>query len=153
MASTVSASTASLPSGRVLDGEVEGDGATHAVPEDVGLRDVQVPQQAHHVGGQVRTGERPVDVTGPSVALEVGGDDLAGRRQAGDQLAELQVDVEQPAMQQQQRDAARAVDLVVHLEAVHRGIAGLRCALGVSHDASLPLAPTPVKRARVHRCR
>src|ERR671913_1578258 len=99
----------------MLDGEVEGDGATHAVPEDVGLRDVQVPEQAHHIGRQVGTGERPVDVTGPSVPLEVGGDDLARRREAGDQLAELQVDVEQPTMQQQQRYAARAVDLVVHL--------------------------------------
>jgi hypothetical protein len=36
--------------------------------------------------------------------LEVDGDDLASRRQAGDQLAELEVDVELPAMQQ--RDAA-----------------------------------------------
>jgi hypothetical protein len=137
----------------VLDGEVEGNGATHAEPEDVGLGDVQLPEQAHHIGGQGGTGQRPVDVPGPSVPLEVGRDNLASRRQARDQLAELQVDVEQPAMQQQQREAARAVDLVVHLETVHRGIAGLRCGLGVSHDASLPLAPTPVKRARVHRCR
>ncbi len=75
-----------------------------------------MPEQAHHIGCQVGTGERPVDVTGPSVPLEVGGDDPASRRQARDQLAELQVDVEQPAMQQQQRRyAARAVDLVVHL--------------------------------------
>ena len=137
----------------MLDGQVEGDGATHAEPKDVGLRDVQVPEQAHHIGGQVGAGERPVDIPGPSVALEVSRDDLARRRQAGEQLAELQVDVEQPAVQQQQRDAARAVDLVVHLQAVHRGIAGLRCGLRSRHDASLPLAPTPVKRARVHRCR
>jgi hypothetical protein len=91
------------------DGEVEGHGATHAEPEDVGLGDVQVPEQAHHIRGQVGTGERPVDVPGPSVALEVGRDDLASRRQAGEQLAELQVDVEQPAMEQQQRYAAGAV--------------------------------------------
>jgi len=45
------------------DGEVEGDGATHAEAEDVGLGDVLVLEQAHHIGGQIGAGERPVDVT------------------------------------------------------------------------------------------
>jgi len=58
---------------------------------------------------------------------EVGGDDLASRGQAREQLAELQVDVEQPTVQQKQRCPARTVELVVHAQSVDRGVPGLRC--------------------------
>ena len=86
-------------------------------------------QQPDDVGGQVGAGERSVDVVGTPVALEVGGDHLATRRQARQQLAELQVDVEQAAVQQKQWcTAPGAVDLVVHLQAVDRGVP--RCRRG-----------------------
>jgi hypothetical protein len=55
-----------------------------------------------------------------SVPLEVGGDDLASRRESGNQLAALQ--------------------------SVNWDMTGLRCGFGARHDASLHLAPTPVKR-------
>ena len=90
--------------------------------------------EASAVGAQ-----RPVDVVGPPVGLEVGGDHLAVLGQARQHLAELLVDVEQPAVQQEQRRTALAVDLVVHLQAVDRRVPGLRC---VGHDI-LPLGRMP----------
>ena len=59
-----------------------------------------------------------VNIVGTPVSLEVGGDHLTTCGQARQQLAELQVDVEQAAVQQDQQGAAGAVNLVVHLQAV-----------------------------------
>ena len=77
--------------------------------------DTQVPQQPDDVGGQAGGRQRAVDVVGAAVRLEVGGDHLAPRGQPGEDVAELQVDVEQPPVQQEQWRARPAVDLVVHL--------------------------------------
>jgi hypothetical protein len=125
----------------MVDGQVERCRASDAEPEDVGLRDLEVLEQSDDVGGEVLAPERPVDVVGPPVALEVGGDHPAGRGEPGEQLAELQIDVEQAAVQQEQRCAPRPVDLVVHLQAVHRSVSGLWGSLRRGHDGSLSGRP------------
>ena len=110
-------------SGRRI-GEVQRNRAADAEAEQVDLGQVEVLQQADHVGGQVRRGQRPVEIVGAAVSLEVGGDDLSAGGQTRQQRAELQVDVEQPAVQQQQRRTAGPVDLVVHLQPVDGGVPG-----------------------------
>ena len=109
----------------MADRQVKRDGAADAEPEDVGPCDLQVLQETDDVGRQPGAGERAVDVVGASVPLEVGGDHLAGPRQGRQHLAELLIDVEQAAVQQDERGAAGAVQLVVHLQPVDRRVPGL----------------------------
>jgi hypothetical protein len=111
---------------RVLDGQVQPHRAAHAEPEHVDPRNPQVLQQPHDVRRQVGAGQRTVDVAGASVSLKVCGDDVPRLRQGGQDLTELQVDVEQPPMQHQQRRPTRSVDLVIHLQPVHRRVSRLR---------------------------
>jgi hypothetical protein len=80
--------------------QVERDAAADAESEDVRLRHPQMLQQADDVGGQVGAGKWPVDVIGAPVSLEVGGDHLSTCGQARQELTELQVDIEQTAVQQ-----------------------------------------------------
>jgi hypothetical protein len=126
--------------GRLSDGKA----TLIADPEATGqlrVRDVQFGLE--NVRRQVGAGERSVNVVCPPVSLEVGGDHLAPCGQARQELAELQIDVEQTAVQQDQRDAAGTVDLVVHLQAVDGGITRLwrsshlgRSGGGVGHVGS-----------------
>jgi hypothetical protein len=128
----------------MLDGEVEGDGATHAEPETSACATFRCRSRPTTLDARLAL------VSGRRCHLSVRAsgsrcDDLASRREARDQLAELQIDVEQPAMrQQQQRRAARAVELVVHLEAVDRGIAGLWRVVRGSHVRRQALGPRTV---------
>jgi hypothetical protein len=92
---------AGTPTKSPLTSELGGDRAPDAVPEHVGLLHVQVPEQADDIGLQVRGRQRPVDVTGTPVGLEVDGDHLPGVGEALNQWPELQVDVEESAVQQE----------------------------------------------------
>ena len=63
--------------------ELEGRTTPHAVAEDVGPFDVEVPQQGGDIVGHLLVGERTVDVGGVTVPLQLDGDDLAGLGQGG----------------------------------------------------------------------
>src|SRR6185312_13487256 len=90
---------------RTVDRQVDGDGAPHAEPVDVDLLDAEVRQQADHVRGQCPGRKRTVDVVGATVGLEIGRDHRTAGGQPRQYVAELQVDVEQAAVQEKQRGA------------------------------------------------
>jgi hypothetical protein len=91
---------------RLLDGEVQRHRTADAEPEHIDLRHTQVLEHPRHVGCQGGAGQRSVEVACPAVCLEVQGDHPTRARQGRQDRTELQVDVEQPAVQQQQRRPA-----------------------------------------------
>ena len=106
--------------------DLQCDVAAVAVAEEVGLREVQVPEQSNGVLGGLLEGERAVHVRGVAVSLLLEGDHLSRLRDEGDQLAERGLDGGAAAVEQHERDAVLsriAVDLVVELEPVHGRIA------------------------------
>jgi hypothetical protein len=105
-------------------------GAAHAVADNIGVGDAQMLHDRRDVVGQLLVVKGTVDdVGGVAMALELDGDDLAMLGQGG-QNGPPQVDGPEGAVEQQQRLPA-AVDLVVHLQPVDRGVAALRG--GVRH--------------------
>ena len=145
----------------MADRQVQRDGAADAEPEDVGPRHLQVLQETDDVGRQPGARQPAVDVVRAPVRLEVGGDHLTCRRQGRQDLAELLVDVEQAAVQQHQRRAPGAVDLVVHLQPVDRRVPRLwrgRLVPGFRHrrhvrDCRDPRGPLRGDAATTHRSR
>ena len=95
------------------------DRAAKAVAEEVGFLDLEVFQESSDVVGVLFTRHRTIDVGRASVALEVHGNPLPVPRQPGNQ----------PAMAHDGVNVNRrltfAGDLVIHLETVHRRVAGL----------------------------
>ena len=73
----------------MIDGEVQCRSAADAEAENVRLCDTEMLEQSDDIRCQIGAPERPVHVVGASMSLEVGGDDPASRREAGNQLAEL----------------------------------------------------------------
>jgi hypothetical protein len=54
---------------RVRDGDLEGDAGPEAVPEEVRALDAELEQQRGDVLGELRDGQRAVDVGGTAVRL------------------------------------------------------------------------------------
>ena len=88
--------------------------------------------QRRDVVGHLLVAEGAVDIGGVAVALQLDGDDLVVLGQGGEDRPP-QVDRPKGAMEQDQRLTA-AVDLVVHLQPVDRGVAvcGVVSVMGVA---------------------
>ena len=98
------------------DGRAQRDAAAHRVTHYIGLFD---PEMLHQRGNIVRHGfeaERPVDIGGVSVALQIHGDHAAASREQRQILAE-HLTGPQRAMDQDQRFSL-AVEFVIEIEAV-----------------------------------
>ena len=110
------------------DRQLQPGGAAHAVADDVGLRDAEVVHQRRDIIGHLLVAKGAVDdVGGVPMALQLDGDDLVVLGQGGEDRSP-QVDRPKGAMEQHQR-LPGAVDLVVHLQPVDRGVAALRARL------------------------
>ena len=98
------------------DRQRQGDRASHAVAEHVGPLDLQVFEQRGRVVRHLLAGQRAVDVRRVSVPLQLDGDLLPvpGQGRVRGRPAERPV--------QQDQRLAGAVDFVVHLQAVDRGV-------------------------------
>ncbi len=105
---------------RIVDCEPQAGGSAHRVAEHIGLLEPDFVHEGSNVAGEVGIGDRPVDVVGAAVPLELEGVDLVGLGEPGDDLAHG-VDVHVRAVQHDQW-IAFARDLVVHPHAVHLGI-------------------------------
>ena len=84
---------------RMVHEQFVGRQPTQAEPEHVCLRDAEVVQQAHHVGGKVFEGHGPVDVGRAAVTLELDGDDPLVLGQERDGGSEAELDSEQATVE------------------------------------------------------
>jgi hypothetical protein len=100
----------------VVDGQPEPGRRAHRVAEDVGLLDPDRLHERRDVAREVRVGDRPVDIRGATVALELQRVDAVRLGQPPDDLAQAG-DIHVFAMQHYHRIAA-AGDLMVHPHAV-----------------------------------
>ena len=111
----------SLPtSSGCCDGGEERDAATERVAHDVGLLEPEVVDERGDVVGHELDVDRPIDVGGPAVALEIGDDDLVARREGRQQRPEHLARPE-PAVEEDERPPG-AVGLVVEVDAVDVGV-------------------------------
>ena len=123
---------------RVPDGGLQRHAAAERIAHDVGGCETQVLDQGGDVVGHQRDAQGAIDVGRAPMALQVDGDHLAAlgeRREVGAK----HLDGAETAVQQDER-SARAVALVVQLDAVHVGVmagairlappGALCCALG-----------------------
>jgi hypothetical protein len=147
---------------RVLHGQLQGHGAAQAVTDKIGSPDAERVQEYRGVGRHLLVGQRPVDVSGVAVALQFDRDDLARRREGGQEVRKAAVDRSHGAVKESQRGPV-AVDLVVHVEPVHRHVTargarpvgGVRCWHGYApfsaakvHASLTPDRGTPRDRHR-----
>ena len=87
----------------MLDRELGGDGAADAEPEHVDPREPQLGEHRDDVRGERGDGQRAIGVVRAPMRLEVERDQPTTRGQPRQQRAELLLDVEEPAVQEQQR--------------------------------------------------
>ena len=71
--------------------------------EDVRAVDAEMVEQAGDVAGERRRGDLPVDVRGAAVSLHLHPDQLVRAGQGRDEHAEVEVDGQHAAVQQDQR--------------------------------------------------
>ncbi len=106
------------------NGDVHCDAASHAVTDEVRVRDPELPQQLGHIVRHLLIRERTIDVCGAAVALLLDRDDLPGLRNRRQDLSEVGLDIRERAVEEHDRPAALgAANLVIHLEAVHKSVA------------------------------
>jgi hypothetical protein len=119
---------------RMPDGDLQGDVAAVAVAEEVGLFDLEMPKKSGGVVRRTLEAVRPIDVVGVPVSLLLERDHLPGLCEGLQHLSERSVDGRSAAVKKDQRQwfaLLGAVNLVIHLESVHRSVADfdVRCAL------------------------
>ena len=122
------------------DGGLERDAAAERVAHDVGLLEPQVPDQRRDVVGHEPDVDRPVDVGGSAVSLEIDCDHLALSGECRQERPEHLTGPE-PAMEQD-RGSPLAVDVVVEADPVDVGVtAGALCLarpVGGRHGSAPP---------------
>jgi hypothetical protein len=139
---------------RMPDRHLQRDRATVAEAEEVRLGDVQMLKQRRSIFRGLHKAERSVgDIRRVPETLLLKRDELAVARQTFEYVPKGCPDGVAAAMQQHQRRACgarRTVDLVEHLEAIHRSVAGLCLHLhspfALTHPCSI--RPTPDARRR-----
>src|SRR5258706_11057 len=107
--------------------------ATKRKAHDVGVLEAEVLDEYGDIVGHRLEAQRPVDVGGAPVALQVDGDDLPPSGKNGQDRVE-HGHADHAAMEQYHRIAV-APDLVVELEAVDGRVTGCDC---TGHDFGLP---------------
>ena len=107
----------------MLDGQLERDAATHRIAEHVDLGVAELLQHADHVVADVDQADLAIAQRRAAVALQIDADHLPALRELG-QVGTEHLDLEHAAMKEQQR-LTRAIDGVVVVHAVDRGMAAL----------------------------
>src|SRR5215813_12111190 len=120
------------------DGDSQGNGSSHAIAEEVRVLDLQLFQQRGGVIRHLLETQRPVDVVGMPMPLQLDRNHLMSLRQRREKGAPPFSEAER-AVKQHER-APRTVNLIVHLEAVHLGVfaAGISARLVNVFIVSLP---------------
>ena len=65
----------------MLHRQLHGDATAHAVTDKIGHLDAECFQECRGVGRQLLVGQRSVNISGMTVALQFDRDDLAGGRE------------------------------------------------------------------------
>ena len=107
----------------MLSGELERDATTQRIAEHVHLVVAELLQHAGHVVTHFDQADFAITQRRAAVALQIYADDLSALRKLG-QVGPEHLDLAQAAMKEQQR-LARAIDGVVVVHAVDRGMAAL----------------------------
>src|SRR3954447_2703140 len=116
--------------------DMQCDRRARAVAEDVGAAEAQLIDCSGDVIGQGFKCQRTINVGGVSVALELEGHHLSAPGKARQQLCERSADSGEGAVQKH-KWLPGAMDLVVHLKAVHWNVTGLYGNLANRHEPSL----------------
>ncbi len=107
----------------MLSGELERDAGAQRVAEHVDLVVAELLQHAGHVVAHVDQADLAIAQRRAAVAVQIDADHLPALREPG-QVGTEHLDLAEAAMKQQQR-LARAVDRVVVVDSVDRGMAAL----------------------------
>jgi len=110
---------------RVSDSDLEGNVASVAVAEEVSLRDFEIPEQTYGVLRRLLEGKRTIYISSVTVSLLLEGDDLPGLCKGRQNLSERCFDRRSAAVEKEQGwslSVHGSVDLVIHLEPVHRRV-------------------------------
>ncbi len=126
--------------GGALDRGAKGDRTAHRVAHDVSSFKPQVLDQGRDILSHQLQAQWAVAISGAAVSLKIDGDNLTASREQRQDVGE-HAGQAKAAMQQQERLAA-AMDFVVQVKTVHRGVGAL---------AALGRRVVAIDRARGHR--